>query len=109
MTDLTNLDARVTKLEREMPEARKLASDASKEVGDVRTQLRAHTKLLQALRETQVEQGKEMRQGFAEVSQEFARLEGEMRQGFSVMAVGMAQITAQLAIAIDQSEEPDES
>ena len=116
MTDLAKLDDRVTKLEREMPEVRKLASGASSEASDVHVRLRAHTKSLEALRKTQVEQGKEirelrteMREGFAHLRQEFGRLAGEMRHGFSLMAVGMAQINARLAIAIGESEEVEES
>ncbi|MGH3888796.1 MAG: hypothetical protein ACRDSZ_19930 [Pseudonocardiaceae bacterium] len=72
--------------------ARVLASGADRDVSEVRAELRAHTQGLNALRETQLEQGqkinkldREMREGFA-----------EMREGFSTVATGMAQITALL-------------
>lgn len=102
MTEIARLDDRVTKLEREMPEVRKLAAGASTEAGDVHARLRAHTKSLEALRETQLEQGEEFRE-------RFARLESKVDHGFSMVAVAMAQITAQLSIATGESEGPDES
>ena len=116
MSELAKLDERVTRLEREMGDVRKLAASASAEVGDVHARLRAHTKSLEALRKTQVEQGQEMRAGFAAIDQRFASLtgemngrfatlEGEMREGFAKVGVGMAQINALLKIVIDQSDD----
>lgn len=102
MSELAELTNRVTKLEHEMADVRNLASGASSEASDIHVRLRAHTKSLEALRQTQIEQGNEMRQGFA-------RLEGKMDHGFSLVAVGMAQINAQLAIAIGESGEAEES
>jgi len=58
--------------------ARVLAAGADRDVSEVRAELRTHTQALNALRETQLEQGREMHDGFATV------------------AVGMAQITALL-------------
>ena len=58
--------------------ARVLAAGADHDVSEVRAELRAHTQALNALRETQLEQGREMREGFA------------------TLATGMAQITALL-------------
>ena len=86
----------LAELERDMGDVRELAASAGAEVGDVHARLRAHTKSLEALRETQLEQSKEMREGFADVR-------SEMRQGFATMGVGMAQINALLKIIIDQS------
>jgi chromosome segregation ATPase len=94
---LNTLDDRVTNLEREMKDVRRdvadtrlLASGASEEVGHLRLELRAHTKTLEALRETQLEQRDEMRAGFAKVDERFAKtderfitLETEMRDGFA--------------------------
>jgi hypothetical protein len=121
------LDDRVTKLEREMKDVRRdavetrlLAAGASEEVGHLRLELRAHTKTLEALRETQLDQSHEMRAGFASVDRRFVKLETEMRDGFAdvgkrfvklktemrdgfgKMSLGMAQITALLNIAIKQ-------
>ncbi|MGH3763633.1 MAG: hypothetical protein ACRDS0_24475 [Pseudonocardiaceae bacterium] len=69
--------------------ARTLAAGADHDVAEVRAELRAHTQALNALRETQLEQGREMREGFAEQDR-------RMREGFSTFATGMAQITALL-------------
>ncbi|HEY6423584.1 MAG TPA: hypothetical protein VIY28_10145 [Pseudonocardiaceae bacterium] len=79
--------------------ARVLAAGADRDVSEVRAELRAHTQGLNALRETQVEQGgaitglrrdldglrREVREGFT-----------EMRDGFGTVATGMAQLTALL-------------
>ena len=64
--------------------ARVLAAGADRDVSEVR----AHTQGLNALRETQLEQGREM-----------AELGREMREGFATLATGMAQITALLTNA----------
>jgi chaperonin cofactor prefoldin len=69
--------------------ARVLAAGADRDVSEVRAELRAHTQALNALRETQLEQAREMREGFAE-------MRTEMREGFAKQATGMAQITALL-------------
>jgi hypothetical protein len=94
MSELAKLDERVSRLEREMGDVRKLAASAK------------------ALRKTQVEQGKRMDAGFAAVDmrfagvdRRFATLEGEMREGFSTMGVGMAEINALLRIAIGQPDD----
>lgn len=58
--------------------ARMLAAGADHDVSEVRAELRAHTQALNALRETQLEQSR------------------EMREGFGTLATGMAQITALL-------------
>ena len=47
--------------------ARELAAGADRDVSEVRAELRAHTRALNALRETQVEQGQAMDRGFAEM------------------------------------------
>jgi hypothetical protein len=54
--------------------ARVLAAGADRDVSDVRTELRAHTQALNALRETQLEQGREMRDGFATVAVDMAQI-----------------------------------
>ncbi|MGH3912350.1 MAG: hypothetical protein ACRDTC_02900 [Pseudonocardiaceae bacterium] len=58
--------------------SRMLAAGADHDVSEVRAELRAHTQSLNALRETQLEQAHEMREGFAK------------------LATGLAQITALL-------------
>ena len=83
--------------------ARVLAAGADRDVSEVRAELRSHTRVLTAVRETQVEQGQaiaelrtEVRAGFAEVRTELA----EMRTGFATLASGMADITTLLHRAI---------
>ncbi|GHF57815.1 hypothetical protein FHX82_000222 [Amycolatopsis bartoniae] len=98
------LEARVAKLEDEVPEAIAIARDArhhaamaealargaSLEAGDCVSILRGHTNLLNAIRDDHVEQG----QRLDRVEQRMDRIEKEMKEGFSMVAVGMSQITA---------------
>jgi len=53
---------------------------------------RARTRTLNALRETQIEQGQQI----AEQAQRIVELRSDMTVGFSMVGVGMAQITALL-------------
>jgi hypothetical protein len=72
--------------------ARVLAAGADRDVSEVRAEPRAHIQALNALRETQLEQTREMREGFAEMREGFAKT----WEGFAKQATGMAQITALL-------------
>lgn len=72
--------------------ARVLASGADCDVSEVRAELRAHTQGLNALRETQLEQG----QKIDKLDREMREVRTEIREGFSTVATGMAQITALL-------------
>jgi len=108
-----DVEGRFTRLEREMAElreqvtlarsdaaaARVLAAGADRDVSEVRAELRAHTQGLNALRETQLEQG----QAIDELRQELRAQGQEMRQGFATMATGTAQITTLLT----QMSEPE--
>jgi chromosome segregation ATPase len=79
--------------------ARVLAAGADRDVSEVRAELRAHTQGLNALRETQLEQGREittLRQDLVELGREMRGQGREMREGFATLATGMAQITALL-------------
>ena len=87
--------------------ARVLAAGADHDVSEVRAELRAHIQVLNALRETQLEQAREMREGFAEIREGFVEIRAEMaedvgavraemREGFAKQAIGMAEITALL-------------
>lgn len=124
-----DLDARVQRLEREVAQlrerlaeasgdataARVLASGADPDVSEVRAELRAHLRALNALRETQLEQGLRLHSLDAKVNQLDAKVDQldvrvgelgtEMREGFSVVNTGMAQISALLAnIARDEQD-----
>lgn len=67
--------------------ARVLAGGTDRDLSEVRAELRAHIQALNALRETQLEQGREI-----------AEMRAEMREGFAKQATGMAQITALLTV-----------
>jgi len=86
--------------------ARVLASGADHDVSEVRSELRAHTRALNALRETQLEQGEaitsireeitSIRQELAEHSRAIISLDQKMSHGFATLHTGMAQIVALL-------------
>ncbi|MGH3979994.1 MAG: hypothetical protein ACRDRZ_13510 [Pseudonocardiaceae bacterium] len=84
-TRLATLEDEVTRLREQVAltssdaaAARVLAAGADHDVAEVRAELRSHTQALNALRDTQLEHVREMREGFAK------------------QATGMTQITALL-------------
>jgi chromosome segregation ATPase len=83
--DVAELREQVTLAKSDAAAARVLASGADRDVSEVRAELRTHTQGLNALRETQLEQGRAV-----------GELRHEMRSGFTTVATGMAQITALL-------------
>jgi FKBP-type peptidyl-prolyl cis-trans isomerase (trigger factor) len=89
-TALTSSEATAARVD--AAAARVLAAGADHDVSEVRAELRAHLQALNALRETQLEQAQEMRAGF-----------GEMHEGFAKQATGMVHITA-LLTKIAESE-----
>ena len=91
---LTSSDA--TAARADATAARVLAAGADRDISEVRTELRAHTQALNALREIQLDQGQEMRESFASQERRSGELEREMQGGFATMVTGMAQITALL-------------
>ncbi|MBV8541885.1 MAG: hypothetical protein JO364_14865 [Pseudonocardiales bacterium] len=98
-----DLEARVSALESQMrlvradaAAARVLAGGADRDVSAFATKLDAHTRALNALRETQLEQGvalSGLTQRVDGLTQRVDGLEREMRQGFAMTATGMARIT----------------
>jgi hypothetical protein len=91
-TVLTSSDAAAARVD--AAAARALAAGADRDVSEVRAELRAHIQALNALRETQLEQAREIAEMRAEMREGFA----EMREGFAKQATGMAQITALLTM-----------
>ena len=65
--------------------ARELAAGADRDVSEVRAELRAHTRALNALRETQVEQGQAMDRGFAEMRARLDQTTGGLDQILGVL------------------------
>lgn len=98
------LEYRVTKLEDEMAEALAIAREARHDAAmaetgargafalaeDLRAMLRAHTKSLNALRETQFEHGQHLDRLEGKVD----RLDLKFDEGFTAMSLGMSEITA---------------
>lgn len=89
------LEHEVIRLREDVASARALAALADRDVAELRTEMRAHHQVLNALRETQLEQG-----------QQIDELRQEMREGFAMQATGMAQITT-LLTKIISSEHGD--
>jgi chromosome segregation ATPase len=104
--EVTQLRERVALAMSDAAAARVLAAGADRDVSEVRAELRAHTQTLNALRETQVEQGRKidrleqkvdgLEQKVDGLEQKVDGLDREMRNGFATMATGMTQITALL-------------
>jgi chromosome segregation ATPase len=105
-----DLEARVSALEAQMrlvradaAAARVLAGGADRDVSAFAAKLDAHTRALNALRETQLEQGmaigelsrrvEGLDQRLGGLDQRVEGLEREMRKGFAMTATGMARIT----------------
>lgn len=72
--------------------ARVLAGGADRDVSALAAKLDAHTRVLNAIRETQLEQG----MAIGELSHRIDGLEHEMREGFVTTATGMKRITVLL-------------
>jgi chromosome segregation ATPase len=104
-----NVEVRLTVLEREVARlreqvtltatdagaARVLAGGADRDVSEVRAELRAHTQALNALRETQLEQGQQLREQREEIRElryDLAGLDQRVAGGFATLGEGMAQI-----------------
>ena len=79
--------------------ARVLAAGADHDVSEVRAELRAHTSALNALRETQLEQGRRLDRMDGRLDRmdgRFDGMEARMADGFATVGAGMAQIVTLL-------------
>ncbi|HEY0448034.1 hypothetical protein [Actinophytocola sp.] len=113
---LTRLEGEVARARKDAAAARVLAGGADRDVAAMQMELRAHTKSLNALRETQVEQGQLLTEHsarlarleqllddcFRELRGGFRKLDGGMREGFARLGVGQARITALLTAHLDK-------
>ncbi|MBA3744178.1 hypothetical protein [Sporichthya sp.] len=96
--------ARLRAVEHESLASRQLAAAAYEEVGSLAAGVRANTSLLNALRETQVEQGvrltrvetrlESLESAVSGLDAKVVGLESEVRTGFAMVGQGMATITA---------------
>jgi hypothetical protein len=80
------------------PRRPRRASRADRDVSAFKARLDTHKALLEALRETQVEQG-----------QRLTSLESKVDKGFSMLAIGQAEITALLRNIEAQGGQSDQS
>ena len=110
MSGPDELNRRVTRLESEMVKARAdaaaarvLASGAARDVSGMRVELRARTQLLNALRETQMEQGKTL----AQHAKELGGVKSEMRTGFRTLGLGQAKLVELLSAHLGRSDGSD--
>jgi len=86
--------------------SRVLAAGADRDVSEVRAELRAHTRVLNALRETQLDQDRKITgleqkvtgldQKVTGLDQKVTGLDQKVTEGFAMLSTGMAQITALL-------------
>jgi chromosome segregation ATPase len=88
----TRIEDEATHLREDVASARALTALADRDVAELRTEMRAHHRVLNALHETQLEQGGQI----GELRQQVDDLRREMREGFAMQSTGMAQITALL-------------
>jgi hypothetical protein len=93
--NLEELELRLAAVEAELPEirqeaaaARALAAGADRDVADYRAEMRSQTRMINALRETQVEQG--------QVQAEQGQVQAEQGQALSEIKTGMTQIVGLL-------------
>jgi diadenosine tetraphosphatase ApaH/serine/threonine PP2A family protein phosphatase len=96
---LKRLEVQVVDVGADAAAARVLATAVDRDVSEVRVELRAHTGVLNALRETQLEQGQQIAehgQLLAEHGQQIVGLRTEMREGFAKVDLGMMRISTLL-------------
>jgi hypothetical protein len=119
MASLEDLEARISVLEEQMQytrqdaaAARVLAGTADRDVSEFKQTLNAHTKVLNAVRETQIEHGQDIAGLKIDVSglkidvsglkTEVADLRADMTSGFTKVNIGMEQIGRLLQQVIDK-------
>ncbi|MEV6878153.1 hypothetical protein [Amycolatopsis sp. NPDC051128] len=105
MASLEDLEARVTALEEQMQHTRRdaaaarvLAGTADRDVSEFKQTLNGHTKVLNAVRETQVEHGRDI----AGLKTEVSSLRAEMQSGFTTVNIGMERMAQLLQQVIDK-------
>jgi chromosome segregation ATPase len=105
MASLEDLETRVTALEEQMRHtrqdaaaARVLAGTADRDVSEFEQTLNGHTKVLNAMRETQIEHG----QDIADLKTEVGSLRAEMTSGFTKVNISMEQISRLLQQVVDK-------
>lgn len=108
---ISALEAQVRVIREDAAAARVLAGGADRDVSAFAARLDAHKALLEALRETQVEQGQRiggLEQRFGGLEQRFDALEREMRGGFATVSVGQSEILTLLRRLDDQDGDQED-
>jgi hypothetical protein len=100
-TRVAALEARLEEVAADAVAARHLAAGADRDVSEVRAELRAHTRALNALRETQVEQGHAIGNLETEMSRGFAEMRGRLDQ----TAAGQEVIVGLLNTLIERGDD----
>lgn len=106
MASLEDLETRVTALEQQMQHtrqdaaaARVLAGTADRDVSEFKQTLNGHTRVLNAVRETQVEHG----QDITALTTEVGSLRADLTSGFTKVNITLEQISRLLQQAIDKN------
>ena len=102
---MSELAERVTRLERRMDEVHDLASSTDREVAGWRGVLKNHTIVLNGMSERLDQFERKVDKRFDKVEAEMHERFTQMREGFTKLGLGQAQITALLNIVIDKSDD----
>ncbi|MGW4062030.1 hypothetical protein ACWEGE_27380 [Amycolatopsis sp. NPDC004747] len=112
MASLEDLEARVTALEEQVQQsrhdaaaARILAGTADRDVSEFKQTLNGHTKVLNAVRETQIEHGQRLdrlENKLGSVDDRLGTLEAKVDSGLTKINVSMEQMSRLLQQVIDK-------
>ena len=104
MASLEDLEARVTALEEQVRQSRQdataarvLAGTADRDVSEFKQTLNGHTKVLNAVRETQIEHG----QRLESLETKFDQLDAKVDSGFTKINIAVEQMSRLLQQVID--------
>ena len=89
---LQALEAEMQVVREEAAAARALAAGADRDVAEYRKEMRGHTRVLNAIREDQIDQGTKLNA----LQTELSEFKTEARDGFTKANLGIAQIVAML-------------
>jgi len=93
------LEAEMVVVRQEVAAGRALAAGADRDVAEYRAELRAHTRTLMALRETQLEHYAEYKADFAELRADFTKLTSDvtdLKTDVAELKTGISHVVALL-------------
>jgi len=97
---LQALEAEMQVVREEAAAARALAAGADRDVAEYRKEMRGHTRVLNAIREDQLDQGAKLnalKTELGALKTELGEFKTETRDGFTKVNLGVAQIVAMLS------------